>query len=97
MHESHFVLSTDNMHAGVIVRSCYWLVYWRPKHLDDEHGSFGDELPSAIGAVVIEVSDLEISALYENGLSLVISTVTVYTICDRISWEKSSRISLGQT
>ncbi|XP_064385154.1 G-protein coupled receptor 143-like [Halichondria panicea] len=40
--------------VGVITRSCFWLIYWRPRHLDDEYGSFGEELPWAVGATIIE-------------------------------------------
>ncbi len=44
--------------TGVITRSCFWLIYWRPRHLDDEYGSFGEELPWAVGATIIEVNHL---------------------------------------
>ncbi len=51
------VTTTPCIDVGVITRSCFWLVYWRPRHLDDEHGTFGKDLPWAVSATVIEVRD----------------------------------------
>ena len=45
----HYVLF-----PGVIARSGYWLVYWRPHHLNQVK-DLTSHLPSAIGAAVVEV------------------------------------------
>lgn len=38
---------------GVVARSCYWLAYWRPKHLNQET-YFSHHLPPAIGGAAVE-------------------------------------------
>lgn len=42
------------MFAGVIGRSAYWIVYWHPRHLNQQT-DFTSHLPAAVGGAVVEV------------------------------------------